>query len=1069
MNRNERNLEIVRQTAEILSTGSGISETFERFCLMLAKFIEASVVFIAIKRRDGVFIDFAYDHGNAVHNPQSGRKISADSQTQRVIDTGQPIFLRTRLEIRGPIIPLKEVKDDESQSAIFVPLRFGNETIGVLSIQTTEQCAYSPDDLHLIETCALYVAVAVQAETMRGEKEALQSVASRDSLTGVASRRAFDQRLHEDWTRAQREDGVLSVLVMDVDWFKRFNDTYGHVAGDACLNQVAQAAQSCIVRESDLLARYGGEEFTAILWQTDATGAAVVAERVLNAVRALDVPHAESPIGRVTASIGVAGCKALAIADPQTLLKAADRALYAAKTAGRDRIHVDSLGGATATLAQPAARTNIRSQATALLGRAAEIAALNEAIKRSRIVTLVGKRGIGKTRVAVAAAQRRLYAYPDGTWLIDCSVVSGAALEEAVLAVLRVAQTADLSPRETLLDALKDRNALLVFDDCGDISSHVAGLCGAIARGASDVVMLATSDKPLGADGEETVELQAPSLGDAVALFVDRAQIANKAFDASEQDRHAIERICTILGNVPLAIELTGPRVRAMPVDHVLGILERENTDTSIDGLVRSSYEQLGDNARRLFERLSVFPALFTSGAARDICSGGDLEPWDVTDALDELVVANLVKRFDSGEAARYLVVDSARSYGREVLRERLERAAIQWRYIRYFRAVARRTSARIQSGNVEGGVDEARAEVENLDGALEYALNRRVDVSAGADIVIALHRFWVETGRLAEGRHWTDIALAVGLPMGPQVAEVLNAAAAVALFGGDMMRLSELSERLVAYHERGHDTLALARALNGLATASFHLGHDARAKSLFQRALKEYRKSGDRRGVAVVLMNLGALATETLSDVAGARALFNESLTLFRELGISPQTGIALSNLAAISIIEGDYEQALVYANESLIIFERLGNVAQATVGLIHIAQARLERGEIELARATLIAARERLRREPTIRNAIELNEILFLFACDCCAFDRAAELLGVTDAVREKHKLPRTALSLAASSNREREVRAHLGDLFDRHFEKGRKASAPEMDRVLDAVLSGAAGALAAGGASR
>jgi diguanylate cyclase (GGDEF)-like protein len=1069
MNRNERNLEIVRQTAEILSTGSSLSETFERFCLMLAKFIEASVVFIAIKRRDGVYIEFAYDHGNAIHNPQGGRRANTDSQTQRVIDTGQPIFLRTQQEIRGPVIPLKEVKDDESQSAMFVPLRFGSETIGVLSVQTNDRCAYSPDDLHLIETCALYVAVAVQAETMRGEKEALQSVASRDALTGVASRRAFDQRLHDDWTRAQREDGVLSVLVMDVDWFKRFNDTYGHVAGDACLNQVAQAAQSCVVRESDMLARYGGEEFTAILWQTDASGAAVVAERVLNAIRALDVPHAESPLGRVTASIGVAGCKALAIADPQTLLKAADRALYAAKTAGRDRIHIDSLGGAAATLAQPEARTNIRSQATTLLGRAAEISALNEAIKRSHIVTLVGKRGIGKTRIAFAAAQRRLYAYPDGSWLIDCSVGAGGALEEAVLGALRIGQSVDLSPRETLLDALKDRNMLLVFDDCGDIASFVASLCEAIARTAPDVGLLATSRRALGADGEEVVELQPPSLADAVALFIDRAQIAEKKFEATEQDRRAIERICTILENVPLAIELTAPRVRDMPVDHILGILERENTDASIDGLVRSSYEQLGDSARRLFERLSVFPALFTSGAARDICSGGDLEPWDVTDALDELVVANLVKRFDAGETARYLVVDSARNYGREVLRERLERTAIQWRYIRYFRAVARRAAARIDSGNVEAGIDEARAEVENLDCALEYAFTRRADVAAGADIVIALHRFWVETGRLAEGRHWTDIALAAGLPMGPQVAQVLSAAAAVAQFRGDMVRLAELAERLVSYHERGHDTLALARALNGLATASFHLGDVVRANKLFGRALKAYRKSGDRRGAAAVLMNLGTLATETLSDVAGARALFAESLTLFRELGISQQTGIALSSLSAISIIDGDYDQALVYANESLVIFERLGNIAQATVALVHIAHARLERGEIELSRATLIASRERLRREPTIRNTIDLYEIAFLFACDCGAFERAAGLLGVVDAVREKHSLPRTALSIAESSNREGEVRARLGKLFDRHFESGRSAGPAEMERVLDAVLSSAAATLAAGVASR
>jgi tetratricopeptide (TPR) repeat protein len=246
-------------------------------------------------------------------------------------------------------------------------------------------------------------------------------------------------------------------------------------------------------------------------------------------------------------------------------------------------------------------------------------------------------------------------------------------------------------------------------------------------------------------------------------------------------------------------------------------------------------------------------------------------------------------------------------------------------------------------------------------------------------------------------------------------------------------------------------------------------LGEAAAAKSLYQRALKEYRKAGDRRGVAVVLMNLGSLAAETLSDIAGARELFTESLSLFRELGVSSQTGSALSNLAALAIADGDYEQALVYANESLVIFERLGNTAQATIQLLHIAHARLERGEIELSRATLIAARERLRREPTIRNTIHLNEIAFLFACDCGAFDRAAMLFGFLESVRQKHKLPRTAASLAESATREREVHANLGNSFDREVVRGRNASTAEMERVLDTVLAGAASALAAGAASR
>lgn len=1052
MDRNERHLEIVRRTAEILASGSTLSEAFERFCVMLAEFIEASVVFVAIKRADGTYIDFAYDHGESSH-PK--RRIHPESQSQRVIDSGQPIFLRSRQELRGPVIPLK--KDDDSKSAMFVPLRFGTETVGVLSVQTADECAYSPDDLHLIETCALYVAVSVTAERVRSENEMLQSVASRDALTGVASRRTFDLRLHDDWMRAQREDGVLSVLVLDVDWFKRFNDTYGHVAGDACLNQLAQAAQSCIVRESDLFARYGGEEFAAILWSTEAAGAAVVAERILNAVRALDIPHAESPLGRVTTSIGIAGTKALALSDPQALVKAADRALYVAKSGGRDRIHVDALGGQSLAPRQPAIRTNIRTQSTALTGRTTEIAALTEAIKRSRIVSVVAGRGLGKTRIAVAAAQRRLYAYPDGTWLVDCGVIAdGERLESAVLGSLGIAQGREATARRALTAALNGKSLLVIFDDCDRIATEVRSLCEELATVAPAVTMVVTASRPLEARGEEVFELAPPTQMDALALFVDRAQAASADFEISDESGRTILEICDALKNVPLAIELTASRVATTGVDEILRLIETEPDAATVDGAIGWSYRLLSENARRLFERLSVFPSMFHADAARDICSGGDLEPWDVPDALDEILRANLAKKFEGHEQARFLVVEQAREYGREVLRERLERTAIQWRYIRFFRALARRIAARLDDGSVEGGLDELGAELENVMGALEYALVRRVDVAAGADIVVALRRFWTETGRLSEGRYWTELALGRGLPEGDLRAELLYAAALMAHFTGDISRLEALSEELVAYYEERDDPGALAKSLNGLANAKFRMGDTQSARALYERALQGYRKAENRRGAAVVLLNLGSLTAETTGDTEAARTLTLESLALFRELGVSMHTGSALSNLAACAIAAGEYAQALEYANESLIIFERLGNAAFAASQLLHVAHAYIEAGDRDAARDALAGAQERLRREPTIRYLVQFFEVGFLYAYDEGLFELAARVLGFLDAIRAEHRLARTPASRAAAAGREAGLRVRLDRLFEHYYELGKAGELAAMERAIDAALS-------------
>lgn len=166
----------------------------------------------------------------------------------------------------------------------------------------------------------------------------LEHRAASDGLTGVSNRRHFDERLAQELQRAQREGEPVSLLLVDVDHFKRYNDHYGHQAGDACLQAVARALEREIYREPDLLARYGGEELVALLADTDADGARVVAERAVAAVRALALPHAASSTAPVvTVSAGAASLVPFAPEDGPRLLRLADAALYAAKQAGRDR------------------------------------------------------------------------------------------------------------------------------------------------------------------------------------------------------------------------------------------------------------------------------------------------------------------------------------------------------------------------------------------------------------------------------------------------------------------------------------------------------------------------------------------------------------------------------------------------------------------------------------------------------------------------------------------------------------------------------------------------------------
>ena len=168
----------------------------------------------------------------------------------------------------------------------------------------------------------------------------LQTMAWKDGLTGLANRRAFDDTLERERKRARREDEPLSLIMLDVDYFKKFNDAYGHVAGDDCLRAVAKAVAGSAARCVDLAARYGGEEFAVILPGTDSAGAALVAEAMRQTVLALGIVHAGSPIGLVTVSLGVATTSNgdYHDASPTQLLQRADALLYQSKTAGRNRV-----------------------------------------------------------------------------------------------------------------------------------------------------------------------------------------------------------------------------------------------------------------------------------------------------------------------------------------------------------------------------------------------------------------------------------------------------------------------------------------------------------------------------------------------------------------------------------------------------------------------------------------------------------------------------------------------------------------------------------------------------------
>jgi diguanylate cyclase (GGDEF)-like protein len=302
-----RSTAVVRRSAELLTSDAPLADLFPAFARELAGLFGASAVNLALGATGATLL--LYKEGAA--GP------GAD-------------LTRVREALKGEITA--------SARAVAVPLRSDSRIIGALGVRADESTAYGEEDVDTLRACSLYLAVRVREEAIREERDRFAMLAGTDALTGIANKRAFDERLQEEWRRAARDGSPLAAVMVDVDLFKSFNDRYGHLAGDLCLKQVAATIRDAARRPGDFIARVGGEEFCALLAGADIVGAVTIADTMRAAVESQAIPHEDNPRRILTITCGTAATKPRDGGDPTRLVRAADSALYAAKHLGRDRV-----------------------------------------------------------------------------------------------------------------------------------------------------------------------------------------------------------------------------------------------------------------------------------------------------------------------------------------------------------------------------------------------------------------------------------------------------------------------------------------------------------------------------------------------------------------------------------------------------------------------------------------------------------------------------------------------------------------------------------------------------------
>ncbi|MYX15200.1 AAA family ATPase [Streptomyces sp. SID8374] len=642
--------------------------------------------------------------------------------------------------------------------------------------------------------------------------------------------------------------------------------------------------------------------------------------------------------------------------------------------------------GPAAPTPAPPHHSNLPVPLTPLVGRREALADLSQLLARARLVTLTGPGGVGKTRLAVAAAtaerdRARAGELADGTWLVEfAGIRSGtpADLAQVVAATLGIRDDAPRSLPGTgpatpslphrLAAALRDRRTLLVLDNCEHVVDAAAELTDLLLRTAPGLRVLATGQEPLGLAGEATFLVEPLEPADAVRMFMERAAAAAPGFPRDpeapdEPERRAVAEICRRLDGIPLALELAATRVRALGVQELASRLNdrfrvltfgqrgapaRQQT---LRAVIDWSWELLSAPERIVLRRLAAHTDGCDLAAAEAVCAGDGVARDEVLDLVTRLVDRSLVVVVAGPTGPRYRLLESVAAYATERLHEMEDLTAVRDRHLLHYRALAEQAEPQLRSAGQRPWLARLDAEAGNLRTALDEAVRRAGagEPEEAVRLATALAWWWLLRGRLTEARRSLGAVLAA--TDGPPELALLHSA--FALLTGDPAAAATTADGHgpAPASEAIPDPVRRARALWLCAYGLFSAGHTAGSGELNARALTLFTAAGDRWGTAAAL-GLRATLALVCGDLAGLGRDGTRSALIFRELGDRWGELQTVSPLAALAEIKGAYEDAERRQHEGLLMARELGLEAEVSARLSGLGRLALLARDFDRAR---------------------------------------------------------------------------------------------------------------------
>jgi predicted ATPase/class 3 adenylate cyclase len=612
----------------------------------------------------------------------------------------------------------------------------------------------------------------------------------------------------------------------------------------------------------------------------------------------------------------------------------------------------------------PGARHNLPKAISSFIGRGRDVAELAELMETTRLVTLTGPGGCGKTRLAIEAASASLPVRPDGIWFVDLAPVSDPELVLSVAAnAMGVQESRATSADSAMIDFLSSGRPLVILDNCEHLIPTCAELAEEWLSACPGLTILVTAREPIGVAGEvirRVGGLQVPSDTDtgesseAVQLFIERARSHEPEFECGEGELAEIAHVTHRLDGIPLAIEMAAALVGTLSVGEILSRLDDRfrlltggggrnlGRQQTLLATVDWSHDLLSEPERVLLRRLSVMSGSFTLEDVEAVCAGDGIDRAEVVALLRRLVATSWVMRERGGDRAAYRLLETSRQYALDKLVSSSEAQRFRSKHSGWFADLAE-TGAESMLGGPDQTpwFDRIESELDNFRTALAWSLGAG-DPALGLRLGVALSRFWEVRGHWSEGLGWLEDALAGAPDAGDELrGPALVAASFLAFYRGRLESARSMVTEGLAAAVRAHDKATQARGLRFEAVIQQRIGDRAAAIDSAKTAVELSRAHGAAADLAFALQVLGRLLVD--DDRDEARARYEEGLEVARRAEDAVSQIYLLYALGRVHLRAGDNERARELYSEALDLSRQVGErwmAMNVLVGLSYVGE---------------------------------------------------------------------------------------------------------------------------------